>query len=275
MTRPLTSEKRAEHHSKLDSGRLPEVAGNDVVEEIHLERYRFAAQFARERVVLDCACGIGYGAFLLATRGGASRVTGVDIAKEAIRKAKGLYRNLNLSYEIIAPSSLPFEDKLFDTIVSFETIEHADSPKQFLVELKRVLKEDGMLVISTPNKRFHSFGKRTPWNPFHSVEFYPKEFLSLLKDEFSNVVFWGGQEFDSLDVLTVAKKNYIEMKYYTFGVESTMRQALSGIKRLLKGKRDVRVAPDEIDAQVFKQRCEVTEWKESLEPYTMVAVCKK
>jgi ubiquinone/menaquinone biosynthesis C-methylase UbiE len=275
MTSTLTREKRAELHSKLNAGRLPEVVGHDVVQEIHLERYRFAAQFTSERVVLDCACGIGYGAFLLATKGGASKVVGVDIVDEAIRMANEHYRNINLSYKLIAPSLLPFEDKSFDTVVSFETIEHADSPRQFLVELKRVLKEDGTLVISTPNKRFHSLGKRTPWNPFHSVEFHPQEFLSLLKAEFSTVVFWGGQEFNSLDVITVAKKNYLEMKYYTLGSESTMHQILSGIKRLLKRKKEMEVLPGEIDAQVFKQQCEVTAWQEQLEPYTIVAACKK
>ena len=45
-----------------------------------------------------------------------------------------------------------FGDRVFDAIVSFETIEHIDQPLVFLGNVRRVLKPNGVLIISTPNK---------------------------------------------------------------------------------------------------------------------------
>jgi SAM-dependent methyltransferase len=44
-----------------------------------------------------------------------------------------------------------FREKSFDTIIAGETIEHLENPSQFLREAKKVLKDNGLLLISTPN----------------------------------------------------------------------------------------------------------------------------
>lgn len=46
---------------------------------------------------------------------------------------------------------LPYEDETFDYLISIETIEHLENPWNFIRESKRVLKNKGQLIISTPN----------------------------------------------------------------------------------------------------------------------------
>jgi 2-polyprenyl-3-methyl-5-hydroxy-6-metoxy-1,4-benzoquinol methylase len=48
---------------------------------------------------------------------------------------------------------LPFGDGMFDLVVCFETIEHVADPERLLAELRRVMAGDGLLFVSTPNKR--------------------------------------------------------------------------------------------------------------------------
>ena len=74
---------------------------------------------------------------------------------------------------------LPFEDGAFELVVSFETIEHVHDPERVLDELRRVLAGDGLLVISTPNKRQYLVE-----NEFHEREFRHEEFVELLRTRF-------------------------------------------------------------------------------------------
>jgi 2-polyprenyl-3-methyl-5-hydroxy-6-metoxy-1,4-benzoquinol methylase len=62
----------------------------------HWHRYCVAAPLARGRIVLDAACGEGYGSALLAR--GAATVIGIDIGAEAIAHAQARYVAPNLSY---------------------------------------------------------------------------------------------------------------------------------------------------------------------------------
>lgn len=49
---------------------------------------------------------------------------------------------------------LPFEDKTFDVAYLHEVIEHLDNPKKALKEIRRILKDDGILHITTPNSQY-------------------------------------------------------------------------------------------------------------------------
>lgn len=265
-------------HEELSSGRLPVMEGKDEVEQIHLARYTFAAQYIRGYRVLDCATGIGYGAHRLATEGAAAAVTGVDISAEALRTAKGRYPQANLAFLLITPGRLPFDDESFDAIVSFETVEHTADPLFFLRELRRVLKPGGPLIISTPNKRFHSFGRRTPWNPHHAREFYPGEFLKLLRDHFARPEFWGGQEFLPITPRTIARNNWTEFRYYKL----LHRPAYSGAMSIGRGLRaaihhlpPAAFSPGEAIGKRSLDRTTIVRWEDGREPYTIIAVCRK
>jgi SAM-dependent methyltransferase len=79
---------------------------------------------------------------------------------------------------------LPFSAAEFDRVVSFETIEHIAEQAEFLDEIKRVLKPDGVLILSCPNKAEYS-DKRGFTNEFHVKELYRRELEALLAPRFA------------------------------------------------------------------------------------------
>jgi ubiquinone/menaquinone biosynthesis C-methylase UbiE len=161
----------------------------------HISRYRFAAQFAVGKKVLDIACGIGYGSQIMLDAG-ASSVTGVDISRQAIEAAHKKYPNVCFRAGDITAFS---DDHLYDVIVTFETIEHVDDYIGALENLRRLLSSDGMLIISTPNRTVNSPECKTindrPPNPFHLREFTAHEMRKALFSSGFTVVKEYGQKF--------------------------------------------------------------------------------
>src|SRR6267143_2879151 len=103
----------------------------------HEQRYNFAAQFVRGKIVLDIACGSGMGSeFLL--RSGATKVIGVDISRESLDFASAQYPNIDFLWGD-ASSHIPLPDGVVDVVVSFETIEHFRDQTTFLQQCRRVL----------------------------------------------------------------------------------------------------------------------------------------
>jgi O-antigen biosynthesis protein len=158
---------------------VPHAQHGELVHAEHLVRYRLAAQLAPSRRVLDVACGEGYGTALLAARGARSAV-GVDVDEPTITHARLNHREAEFVLGDVR--ELPFEDATFELVVSFETIEHVPNAERALVELKRVTAEDGLLLVSTPNK--HQYLVE---NEFHEREFFHEEFLALLHERFDRV----------------------------------------------------------------------------------------
>jgi SAM-dependent methyltransferase len=148
----------------------------------HWHRYAFARSLAAGRRVLDAACGEGYGSDLLAE--GAQSVVGVDISAQAIEHARERYgARANLEFEQGDCTALQFADAQFDLVVSFETLEHVAAQEALIAGFARVLKPDGVLLVSSPDKRTYSElqGFR---NEFHVRELYRDELLALLRPHF-------------------------------------------------------------------------------------------
>jgi len=150
----------------------------------HLHRYLFALNYCIGQEVLDLACGEGYGSQILAEK--ALNVTGIDIDPEIILYATKKYRAGNLRFLEGNAESLPVTDQSVDVVVSFETLEHVPSQDGMLAEIKRVLKPGGLLIISTPDRKFYS-EETGHHNPFHLKELFPDEFRSLLEKYFHPV----------------------------------------------------------------------------------------
>ena len=157
----------------------------------HIDRYVFAATLTGDKDVLDVACGTGYGVGYLAEMG-AGKVMGVDCSLEAISYAHDWYSVKEKTEFLCADAvRLPFYDGAFDIVVSFETLEHIRAYRKFLAECRRVLRDSGTLVCSTPNRRVFSPNMEKPVNPFHVKEFWPDEFLGLLSKYFNNISLYG------------------------------------------------------------------------------------
>lgn len=157
----------------------------------HIYRYIFAASLAKNKVVLDVACGTGYGSCYIAEKG-SDKVVGMDISMEAVDYARERFSNGDKPIFVCADAiRLPFRDNAFDVVVSFETIEHIRHYGKFLAECRRVLKENGLLVCSTPNRRIFSPKLAKPINTFHVKEFWPEEFHRLLRRYFADITLYG------------------------------------------------------------------------------------
>jgi len=163
-----------------------EVHGNIELE--HLHRYLLACKIATGKVVLDIASGEGYGSKMLAQT--ALKVTGVDISQEAISHAQAKYQASNLEFRLGSCSAIPLDNASVDVVISFETIEHHDEHETMMQEIKRVLRPDGVLVISSPDKREFS-AKFGSTNVYHVKELYRDEFAKLLDSHFKNFSMYG------------------------------------------------------------------------------------
>src|SRR6202166_1480667 len=117
----------------------------------HLHRYAYASTFVKDKLVLDLASGEGYGSGMLATS--AASVTGIDIDESVVRHATEKYGSRNLQFISGSITAIPIqEDHSFDVIVCFEAIEHIEDQEKLLGEVKRLLKPEGLFIVSTPNK---------------------------------------------------------------------------------------------------------------------------
>lgn len=175
----------------------------------HTQRYIFAIEWVNGKIVLDAACGEGYGSNILS--GYAKTVIGLDLDDNTIKNAEEKYASDNLSFIQGSIENLPFENNMFDVVVSFETVEHVDDEiqKKFLTEIKRVLKPDGLLIMSTPNKKIYT-DLVSGENLFHKKEFYYQEYKDYIKREFLYSLFYE-QYPELLYMLTNKDNNYLDL----------------------------------------------------------------
>jgi len=113
----------------------------------HLARYEFARLWANGEhgPVLDAACGIGYGSFILATDG--HEVTAVDICEPAIEMGRQHYDTENIVRWIRGDIlKRPWGAETFSTIVSFETLEHLPDAPKALRHFKESLRPEGIQI---------------------------------------------------------------------------------------------------------------------------------
>ena len=163
------------------------------VRDDHFERYRFARDFVAGKIVADVGCGEGYGSDILFVAG-ATQVVGIDNDASSIAHAKTKYPNVEFCAGDATKTGLP--DASVDVVTCFEVWHHIDQYEKFIPEMKRILKPDGLLIFSVPNKRVIYL------NPFHRkmlTEFYRKDFDKktierMLGNDFQ-IDAWYGQRF--------------------------------------------------------------------------------
>jgi SAM-dependent methyltransferase len=158
---------------------VPGKGRGELMEAEHLARYWWAGDLVAGRTVLDAGCGVGYGAAMLAAAG-AAEVVGVDVAADAIAAAAAA--NPGIDFTVGDIHALPFDDGRFDVVVCFEVIEHVDGQDEAIAELSRVLGDDGVLAMSSPNRGVYPAG-----NPHHLHEYVPDELRAALGARFANV----------------------------------------------------------------------------------------
>jgi SAM-dependent methyltransferase len=215
---------------------VPGVQGQ--IEFEHWHRYLLATYLVRDKSVLDLACGEGYGSYLLSKF--AKNVLGVDCSHEAICNAIQTYAphssDLNelimttekLFFTVGECTAIPIESNCKDCVVSFETIEHIDAESQdiMMAEIVRVLKKDGILILSSPDKYNYSI-KPGYTNPFHKHELSIEELKILMSRHFKNVVYFGQRVVYGSLIAQYKCQNFVNFTsdaegnlYQTYGISS-------------------------------------------------------
>lgn len=197
-------------NKKPTGERLEFYTFSDVTVE-HLHRYSIANDFVKNKVVLDIASGEGYGSFILSKN--ALEVIGVDIDVEVVNSAKNKYSNDNLKYIAGSVDNIPLKSNSIDVVISFETIEHHDKHKEMLLEIKRVLKKDGLLIMSSPDKKYYSDIPKYK-NKFHVKELYFEEFEKLIKNYFKLSSFYVQKAYN-LNSIVASISDFNKMIVYS------------------------------------------------------------
>jgi len=145
----------------------------------HLERYLLAASLLQPGWrVLDIACGVGYGSYLMAERVPGLEVEGVDLAEEAIAYARDHYAHPSVRYRVGDALSCDLGSGRYDAAVCFETLEHIQDDRSFLERLHAAIRPGGRLILSTPNQDVLPFQKSD--FPYHVRHYTAGEMESLL-----------------------------------------------------------------------------------------------
>ena len=158
----------------------------------HFIAYKvLALPYINGKCVLEVGCGTGYGAEYLSDY--ANKITAVDIWPGAIEYCSNHFNKENLEFLNYDGNYLPTNDESVDIVISFQVIEHISlhDLKLHLSEIKRVLKHDGIYLLSTPNARLRLWPFQKPWNKEHLREYRANGLRKLLKRYFNFVELEG------------------------------------------------------------------------------------
>lgn len=185
---------------------LPQTGERQVAENIegikpnHRERYQFAINKIKENFqynstmlnILDAACGIGYGTWMIAEQIKHATVTGADIFQDAVDAANRAYKLDNNGFIQLDLGDAAAWDKniigRMDAIVSIETIEHVLDAEALIA---RYTKTTDFLIGSVPNQDVVPFHKEQ--HPFHFRHYTKGEFEQLLNDYGFFIDVWATQ----------------------------------------------------------------------------------
>ena len=238
-----------------------------------LARYRFASRFIKDKEVIDVGTGLGAGAYHLALNG-AKRVLGIDYSKSAIDYARRSFSLPNLKFRIMNVTNLSLLPNSFDVVFAFEIIEHLQ-PKyydNFLQGIIRIIKVDGITLLSTCNKLISSPSCTKPYNPDHIREFEPREFVNLLKKYFSEVSLKGVKCINK-DYIGQQKRLQQSLKYKMasfLGRYKIVRELLAYVPKGLKQRATSEYRLPDLKASDFEITADDIENCEGL-----LAICKK
>lgn len=201
----------------------------------HVHRYNEVVPLIRSKdVILDLACGTGFGSDILAqyTTG---IVTGGDISNDAVKECTKNWNRPNLRFAVLDGTKLPYSNDYFDKLVSFETIEHTTQYGEMVKEFFRVLKPGGVAFISTPNFPVNS-PSGTVTNPYHTQEFTYQELKELLEKVFPDVIITGQKysRYDNGKTNRVGK--IVEWFFGIIGIRKLPYGIKNGVARFLTGK---------------------------------------
>lgn len=217
------------------------IAGESVEERISPDNYMFGRHFFAyeiaktyipgESIVLEAGSGDGYGSTYLSLS--CKHVIGIDIDFEPLEQARQKYDSRKLSFAQASVLELPVADKSVDVVCSMQVIEHLDTPETYLGELRRVVKDNGTVIITTPYRESTGWRFDQIPSPFHVIEYTKTELEPLLETFFRSVEIKGIKfhpnsaagksdtdlgKFRSLDPLNLRRHVPVSLKPFLYGL---------------------------------------------------------
>ncbi len=192
-------------------------------------RYRFAVPFCQKKDVLEVACGAGMGLSYLAKK--ANKVVGSDIDKDILKFPNDTYKDREDIALIQADAqSLPLDDNSFDVVLLYEAIYYIPEAEKFVTEAKRVLRENGVLIICTVNKEWSGFNP----SPFTCKYYSGPELCDLTSQSFSKTELYGAYPVSTGSVLGKIV-SFIKKVAVTFHLIPKTMRAKEFLKRIFFG----------------------------------------
>ena len=258
----------ARHSSGMEAERI--VPGTAVWEASypdHIQRYRFALDHVRHgALVLDAGCGVGYGAAEIADSR-AAQVVAVDIAQDALDLAAQHFDRAAITWCRDDCHRLDAAAAYgpFDVIINFENIEHLERPEDFVERAAALLKPDGTLLTSTPNRLLLNHLRGVPGdapssNHYHLSEMSETEFRTLL-----------ARHFEDVRILYQSPAGAAGLRLRLRSVAATLRilPLLRGLRRMLRRASAVRNG----DAQPRTPRDWTIGSADTGAAWTLIAIC--
>lgn len=182
------------------------------------------------QIILDLGCGTGYFANVLSKKG---KVIGLEIEEESLKFAAKKYKN-KAKFVVGSGLDLPFKNNSFNVVLTSEVIEHVPDDKTFLYEIKRVLKRNGTLILTTecnegifpPTEICHKHG--TEHYQDYKLGYKTKELKKLLQDS----------RFKILDLdysLVFFSKLFMELIKLIYHLKNPKHEKQSDVEEQTKG----------------------------------------
>jgi 2-polyprenyl-3-methyl-5-hydroxy-6-metoxy-1,4-benzoquinol methylase len=181
-----------------------EIVSDNPIHQRLFKAYVVAKEYIRGDV-LEVGCGEGRGISTLLEH--AKSFTAVDKIGEVIDGLQGKYPSGKFISMNIPPLA-GLADNAYDSIVSFQVIEHIQDDFLFLKEIHRVLRPGGVALLTTPNRKMSL--SRNPW---HIREYLPNELSSLASRIFDHVELKGITGNDK--VMTYYEQNKMSVNRIT------------------------------------------------------------
>jgi ubiquinone/menaquinone biosynthesis C-methylase UbiE len=114
------------------------------------------SKFIKNKTVLDVGCGFGWNESVF-SKYSPKKIIGVDSSEETLDIARK-FKHHACSFKKASALELPFKDNTFDTVMSWEVLEHIpkNTEEKMFSEIFRVLKPSGNFFLSTQHRNFFS-----------------------------------------------------------------------------------------------------------------------
>ncbi len=184
----------------------------------HRKRYDFAKIMINKSnsTVIDAACGVGYGAYILSTNENINKIIAIDISEDAITQARSHYATNKINYQLMNLDIDLFDNSLLDEykpdyFVSFETIEHLNHPNKFIEKVSNLLASGGVFIGSTPNEEIMPYSAYK--FQYHTKHFTNEELLNLLEEnKFYNIELYGQSSIAPSELVKDKSDSFIIFK---------------------------------------------------------------